>query len=222
MNVWLEVDVRDSRQAIRWTFVLVAACACSRAGAGTAAGQADALDSADVALVVPAEDATAAPDDLVVADEWDVQGTIDWANSALDAMSAASADATAADACKDLRKRGDNKAPQDRCWEPPRHYCSSPWDETSMYLVCRPPDFAVCCLYPSSCRPCGWTPCVMVAPGSQAPAGKPACPADWMETFGKGNPPECGPYIPDNKATYCWDGFPAEWNGIALHANDDP
>ena len=211
--------------------MLLTACSCSRATAGSAhaASAADAqtdagvLASDDGALVAPAKDvAAASEDDLVPVDEWDAQGTIDWANSVLDANGTSQpGDAGPSDACKDWRKRGDNKVPQDRCWEPPRHYCSSPWDESSMYLVCRPPDFAVCCLYPSSCRPCGWVSCVLVPPGVQPPVGKPICPPDWENTFGKANPPECGPYMPDKKATFCWDGFPAEWNGIALHANDD-
>ncbi len=136
--------------------------------------------------------------------------------------SSAGSDATDANAgpetsgpCKDIRKRGDVKILQDRCWDPPAHYCSGP-EFQSFVFGCKP-DFSVCCAFPTSCWPCGWVLCPYVPPGGSLPGDAPAgCPTDWTGWMTL-SMPGCAPYIPPKGQEFCWDGVPDEWKTPAFH-----
>src|SRR5437867_155594 len=60
------------------------------------------------------------------------------------------------DTC-DSRRLGDNRVPGDECWDPPSHYCSAGAGGL-ITMGCRP-DYSVCCMFDSTCLPCGWQPC---------------------------------------------------------------
>lgn len=122
--------------------------------------------------------------------------------------------------CKDWRVRGDNKSPGDMCWNPPNHYCSSPWEAQLMWFGCKP-DFSVCCNFYTLCRQCDWKKCPSLQPGDPAPGGSLAgCPDGDTLAAMKTQPDLCKPYLPNFQDKFCYDNAPAEWSTMLYHYFD--
>lgn len=122
--------------------------------------------------------------------------------------------------CKDWRVRGDNKSPGDMCWNPPNHYCSSPWEAQLMWFGCKP-DFSVCCNFYTQCRQCDWKKCPALQPGDPAPGGALAgCPDGDTLAAMKSQPDLCKPYLPNFEDKFCYDDAPPEWSTMLYHYFD--
>lgn len=100
------------------------------------------------------------------------------------------------DACKDLRRPGDQLQTDDWCWDPPLHYCSAGWAGGPTVACAFEP--RVCCDFPSGCTPCGWSSCLQ---------GTPECPT-LTDVTGL---PECQVHkayeFQLDTGEFCWDGL---------------
>jgi len=122
--------------------------------------------------------------------------------------------------CKDWRVRGDNKAPGDGCWNPPAHYCSSPWEAQLMWFGCNP-EFTVCCQFYTQCRQCEWKKCPALAAGEPAPTGwATGCPDGDTIAAMKQQPELCKPFLPNYEDKFCYDDAPPAWSTMQFHFFD--
>lgn len=98
---------------------------------------------------------------------------------------------TGADVCQDLRQFGDQKQVNDRCWDPPAHYCAD-GGSTVVVRACKP-DYSVCCTFATTCAACGWLECIATP--------DPRCDTAPLDTE------ECAlaAIRPDEAATFCYD-----------------
>jgi hypothetical protein len=125
------------------------------------------------AEVINAEEQDAEGEKLLDASHDDAR--LDGSTSAHDAgqaeANAASPDVSDA-ACASPRRIGDGLVGGDTCWAPPEHYCSQGGGQ--LLTVGCAPDGSFCCLYSSTCLPCGFVTCN----GCRAPNIRPglACP----------------------------------------------
>lgn len=85
---------------------------------------------------------------------------------------------------------------EDSCFDPPKHYCSA-GGGAAFTNFCSP-DFATCCLYPTTCGPCGWIECSYCTDDDENVV---ACPGE--HHLGSDESPECQtapPSVPDDPA----------------------
>ena len=59
--------------------------------------------------------------------------------------------------CLEERQAGDGGQANDFCWSPPEHWCASGMGG-ALTLACDA-DRSLCCSFPTTCIPCGWTSC---------------------------------------------------------------
>jgi hypothetical protein len=86
--------------------------------------------------------------------------------------------------CKNVGYPFDGVNGEDSCFDPPEHYCSGGggW----MFTNFCSPDFSTCCLYPTTCGPCGWTVCSYCVDDDGDVV---ACPGD--HHLGSDESPDC-------------------------------
>lgn len=197
-------------------------CSDSRAdGASTVdAGETELPDTKVAATDATGDvlvDGTPSPDATTDATT-DGYGQGDAADAADGADGADTADAV----CQDKRYRKDGKIPNDTCWGPPAHYCSAKWEAAVLWYGCAGMA-GPCCLVFSSCRPCGWQQCPIVAQWAEKPTTlPPGCPNYFLDDNKPYVPPAvCLPFIPpDAGSEICWDGVPSEWHSPSFHELD--
>ena len=110
--------------------------------------------------------------------------------------------------CEDPRKFGDGKLAQDRCWDPPLHYCSQ-GASTIVTYGCNE-DNTLCCQFGMDCLPCGWHAC-SAYPCTEQPGGwcgdlvsTNLC-SDSVDTYRPWDDAECLAIKPDVELEICWD-----------------
>jgi len=108
--------------------------------------------------------------------------------------------------CKDLHHFGDAKGyPNDRCWDPPHHYCANGTGSEIVHNACTA-DFSVCCGFGTDCIPCGWVDCG-TCEGPECVHTIPGCDHP-IETQPN---PLCAQ--PDILTPICWDDLPPDVSG---------
>ena len=146
-------------------------------------------------------DVDAGVPDTSVSDVQDTAVDIVFVDIAVDVSETASADVVlvdsdSSDTCGDSHVPGDNKVKKNVCWQPPFAYCAQikSWTQT---LGCNPASDE-CCLFATSCIPCGWSDC------SASP---------WLDECGlAGTSSDCALFLPDLTGTICWDDAVADPN----------
>ena len=57
--------------------------------------------------------------------------------------------------CQNFGLPGDETHPEDECWNPPANFCSAGANQ-AVTVACTT-DLSLCCVFPNSCVPCGWS-----------------------------------------------------------------